>query len=97
MSTDAFTAFPAPAPLAAHTDKQRRKLMIDVDLTPEAFALVREGVTAKSGKGGTHKVLMPRKLADKLNAIRDFGEDMSDVILRLADEAKSPANRRSFR
>ncbi len=64
--------------------------MIDVDLTPEAYALVREGVTLKSRKSAMYKVLMPEKLADQLGAMRDFGEDISDVILRLAEEAKSP-------
>jgi hypothetical protein len=66
-------------------------MMVSVDLTLEAYALVRDGVTAKSRKGGICKVSMPRKLADKLNAAREFGEDMSDVILRLADEAQAPA------
>ena len=70
--------------------------MIDVDLTPEAYAVVREGVTRKSGKSGMCKVRMPRKLAEKLNALRDFGEDMSDVILRLAREAKAPAHSGPF-
>ena len=63
--------------------------MIDVDLTPEAYAVVQEGVIRKSRKGGMYKVQMPRKLAEKLNALRDVGEDMSDVILRLAREAES--------
>jgi hypothetical protein len=66
--------------------------MIDVDLTPEAYELVREGVTLKSRKSAMYKVLMPRKLADQLSAMRDFGEDISDVILRLAKEAKAPAS-----
>ena len=38
-----------------------------------------------------YKVLVPNKLAAKLEAARVFGEDMSDVILRLAKEAKAPA------
>jgi hypothetical protein len=63
-----------------------------VDLRPEAYALVREGVIAKSRRGAMYKVLMPRKLADKLNAARGFGEDMSDVILRLAEEVRAPAS-----
>jgi hypothetical protein len=67
-------------------------MMIDVDLTPEAYAVVREAVTAKARKGRMYKVVMPRKLADKLNAVRDFGEDMSEVILRLAHEAQASAN-----
>ena len=54
--------------------------MIDVDLTPEAYAVVQEGVIRKSRKGGMYKVQMPRKLAEKLNALRDVGEDLSDVI-----------------
>ncbi len=66
--------------------------MIEVDLTPEAYAVVQEGVVRKSRKGGMCKVRMPRKLAEKLNASRDFGEDMSDVILRLAKEAAAPPN-----
>jgi hypothetical protein len=65
--------------------------MIDVDLAPEAYALVRQGVVVKARKGAMYKVAMPRKLADKLNAARDFGEDLSDVILRLAEDARAPA------
>jgi hypothetical protein len=66
--------------------------MIDVELTPEAYALVREGVTLKSRKSVMYKVLMPEKLADQLSAMRNFSEDISDVILRLAEEAKAPAS-----
>ena len=65
--------------------------MIEVDLTAAAFELVRDGVTAKSRKSGVYKVLMPKNLAAKLDAARVPGEDMSDVILRLAKEAKTPA------
>jgi hypothetical protein len=63
-----------------------------VDLTPEAYALVRDGVITKARKRGMYKVSMPSKLAHKLNAEREFGEDMSHVILRLAEEARAPAN-----
>ena len=34
---------------------------------------------------------MPKSLAAKLDAARVLGEDMSDVILRLAKEAETPA------
>ncbi len=64
--------------------------MIEVDLTAAAFELVRDGVTAKSRKSGIYKVLMPKNLAAKLDAARVSGEGMSDVILRLAREAKTP-------
>ena len=66
--------------------------MIDLDLTPEAYALVREGVVVKARKGAMYKVAMPGKLAAKLNAARSFGEDMSDVILRLVEEARAMAS-----
>jgi hypothetical protein len=70
--------------------------MIDVDLTPEAYALVREGVVAKSRKGGMYRVSMPRKLAARLSGLREFGEDLSDVILRLAEEAQASASPAPF-
>jgi hypothetical protein len=66
--------------------------MIEVDLTAAAFELVRDAVTAKSRKSGVYKVLMPNNLAAKLEAARVPGEDMSDVILRLAHEATAPAD-----
>jgi hypothetical protein len=65
--------------------------MIEVDLRAGAYELVREGVTAKGRKSGVYRVLMPKNLAAKLEAARVPGEDMSDVILRLAKEAKTPA------
>jgi hypothetical protein len=65
--------------------------MIEVDLTAAAYELVREGVAAKGRKSGVYTVLMPKNLAAKLDAARVPGEDMSDVILRLAKEAKPPA------
>ena len=65
--------------------------MIDVDLTAEAYAVVQEGVIMKSRRSGMYKVQMPTKLAEKLNALKDDGEDLSDVIMRLAREAKAPA------
>ena len=71
--------------------------MIDVDLTLEAYALVRDGVAAKSHSGRRVKVRMPDRLAAKLDAARAFGEDMSDVILRLAEEAKAPRGRGPLR
>lgn len=71
--------------------------MIEVDLTAAAYELVREGVTAKSRKGGVYKVLMPRSLAARLDAARAVGEDMSNAILRLAKEAKAAANPHPFR
>jgi hypothetical protein len=48
-------------------------------------------VTAKGRKSGVYTVLMPKNLAAKLDAARVPGEDLSDVILRLAKEAKTPA------
>ena len=65
--------------------------MIKVDLRAGAYELVREGVTLKCRKSGMYRVLMPKNLAAKLDAARVPGEDMSDVILRLAKEAKTPA------
>jgi hypothetical protein len=38
-----------------------------------------------------YTVLMPKNPAAKLDAARVPGEDMSDVILRLATEAKTAA------
>ena len=61
--------------------------MIEVDLTAAAYELVRDGVTTKSRKRGVYKVLMPKGLAAKLEAARAAGEAISDVILRLAQEA----------
>jgi hypothetical protein len=66
--------------------------MIEVDLRAAAYELVREGVAAKSRRRGAYTVLMPKELAAKLDAARVPGEDMSDVILRLAKEAETPAN-----
>ena len=80
----------APVNLSRRTG-QRRNLMIEVDLTATAFELVRDGVIAKSRKSGMVKVLMPKNLAAKLDTARVPGEDMSDVILRLAKEAETPA------
>ena len=65
--------------------------MIEVFLTAEAFELVRDGVTAKSRNRGLYKVLMPKSLVANLDAARALGEEMSDVILRLAREATAPA------
>jgi hypothetical protein len=63
--------------------------VIEVELTAAAYELVRDGVTAKSRKGGVYKVLMPKRLAARLGAARALGEDISDVILRLAQEVKT--------
>jgi hypothetical protein len=38
-----------------------------------------------------YTVLMPKSLAAHLDAARVPGENMSDVILRLAKEAETPA------
>jgi hypothetical protein len=65
--------------------------MIEVDLRAAAYELVREGVVAKGRKSGVYTVLMSKNLAAQLDAARAPGEDMSDVILRLAKEAKIPA------
>jgi hypothetical protein len=65
--------------------------MIEVELRAAAYELVREGVTAKSRRRGMYTVLMPKNLVAKLDAARVPGEDMSDVILRLAKEAEPPA------
>ena len=70
--------------------------MIEVDLTAAAYELVREGVTAKSRKSGVYRVLMPKSLAANLEAARALGEAMSDVILRLAKEARPPASPHRF-
>ena len=48
-------------------------------------------MTAKSRRRGAYTVLMPKKLAAKLDEARVPGEDTSDVILRLAKEAETPA------
>ena len=44
-----------------------------------------------SRRRGAYIVLMPKQLAANLDAARAPGEDMSDVILRLAKEAETPA------
>jgi hypothetical protein len=67
--------------------------MVEVDLKAAAYELVREGVTAKSRRRGAYTVLMPKNLAANLDAARVPGEDMSDVIVRLAKEAKTAAMR----
>jgi hypothetical protein len=64
--------------------------MIEVDLRAAAYELVREGVAATGRRRGVYTVLMPKNLAAQLDAARASGEDMSDVILRLAREAKAP-------
>ena len=71
--------------------------MIEVDLRAAAYELVREGVAAKGRRRGVYTVLMPKNLAARLDAARALGEDMSDVILRLAKEAKTPAKPYSLR
>jgi hypothetical protein len=71
--------------------------MIEVDLTAAAYELVSDGVTVKSRKSGVYKVLMPRKLAARLDAARASGEAISDVILRLAQEGGAPGNPSPFR
>jgi hypothetical protein len=83
----------SPVDFARRT-KQRRKLMVEIDLTAAAYELVRDGVNLKARKGGMYRVLMPRKLAARLDAARASGEAMSDVILRLAQEAGAPADPR---
>ena len=65
--------------------------MIEVELRAAAYELVREGVTAKSRRRGVYTVLMPKNLAAKLGAALASGEDMSDVILRLAKESETQA------
>jgi hypothetical protein len=65
--------------------------MIEVDLRAAAYELVREGVVAKGRRRGAYTVLMPKNLAAQLDAARAPGEDMSEVILRLAKEAKTTA------
>ncbi len=40
---------------------------------------------------------MPKSLAAKLNAERAFGEDISDVILRLAKQATASGQSGPFR
>ena len=65
--------------------------MIEVGLRAAAYELVREGVAAKGRKSGVYTVLMPKNLAARLEAARVSDEDVSDVIMRLAKEAKTPA------
>jgi hypothetical protein len=65
--------------------------MIEVDLRAAAYELVREGVAARGRRSGVYTVLMPKTLAANLAAARVSGEDVSDVIMRLAREAKTPA------
>jgi hypothetical protein len=65
--------------------------MVAIHLAAAAFELVRDGVTAKSRKRAVYRVMMPKNLAANLDAARAFGEDMSDVILRLARESMAPA------
>ena len=60
-------------------------------LRAAAYELVLDGVTAKGRKRGLYTVLMPKNLAARLEAARVSGEDMSNVIIRLAKEAKTPA------
>ncbi len=71
--------------------------MIEVQLTAAAYELVREGVTVKSRKSGVYRVLMPKKLATKLCEARAADEEISDAILRLAQEAKAAAKPHPFR
>ncbi|HEY5203597.1 MAG TPA: hypothetical protein VIJ63_03220 [Roseiarcus sp.] len=71
--------------------------MIEVELRAAAYELVREGVAAKGRKRGVYTVLMPKNLAAHLDAARVPGEDMSDVIVRLAKEAKTPAKHDRWR
>jgi hypothetical protein len=70
--------------------------MIEVDLTAAAYELLRDGVTAKSRKSGVYKVLMPKNLAAKLEVARLLGEEISDVILRLAKEAGPRSSQHPF-
>jgi hypothetical protein len=65
--------------------------MIEVGLRAAAYELVREGVAAKGRRSGVYTVLMPKSLAANLEAARGSDEDMSDVIVRLAREAKTAA------
>jgi hypothetical protein len=64
--------------------------MVEVDLRAAAYELVRAGVAAKVRRSGVYTVLMPNGLAANLEAARVSGEDVSDVIIRLAKEAKAP-------
>ena len=70
--------------------------MIEIDLTAPAYELLREGVTAKSRKSGVYKVLMPKNLAAELEAARALGEEISDVILRLAKEVGPRSSQHPF-
>lgn len=65
--------------------------MVEVGLRAAAYELVREGMAAKGRRSGVYTVLMPKSLAANLEAARVSGEDVSDVIMRLAKEAKIPA------
>jgi hypothetical protein len=71
--------------------------MIEVDLTAAAYELVRGCVTRKSRKSGVYRVLTTKGLAGNLDAARASGEGMSQVILRLAEQAKGPTKPRPSR
>jgi hypothetical protein len=65
--------------------------MVEVGLRAAAYELVRDGMAAKGRRRGMYRVLMPKHLAANLEAARASGEDVSDVIMRLVNEAKTPA------
>jgi hypothetical protein len=65
--------------------------MVEIHLRAAAYELLREGMAASGRRRGMYKVMMPNSLAANLEAARTFGEDVSDVIMRLVNEAKTPA------
>jgi hypothetical protein len=71
--------------------------MIEVDLRAAAYELMREGVALKGRRRGMYTVFMLKSLAAHLDAARMSGEDISDVIVRLAKEAKSPTKHDRWR
>ena len=65
--------------------------MIEVDTQGGGIRVGSRRRDRKSRRSGMYTVLMPKSLAAHLDAARVPGENMSDVILRLAKEAETPA------
>jgi len=71
--------------------------VIEVDLKAAAYEHLRGWLTPKSRKSGVYRVMMPKGLAAHLDASRASGEGISEVILRLAKEAKGRTRPRAPR
>ena len=69
--------------------------MMTISITAEAYAAIRstlpKGVRAKPrlSEGGGFKITLDRHTLDRLKALRGPGESYSDVILRLAGDART--------